>query len=107
MRQPSKRSTRSEAGEATLVTALGLLEYLDDLPGFLARLRGFDRPTVATYHAADDTPGVERTALGWQNHMTRAEFLSMCQSAGFDISARWVFDGHQSLFHLRPSPPPG
>ncbi len=96
-----------DAAGATLVTVLGLLEYLMDVPGFLARLRGLARPVIATYHARDDTPDVDRTALGWQSHLNRTDFLAACRSAGFDVSAKWVFDGHQSLFHLRPSPAAG
>lgn len=92
-----------QPGEATLVAVLGLLEYLGDVPGFLARLRSLDRPVIATYHAADDTAGADRGALGWQSHMTRMDVLEACRSAGFEASARWAFDGHQSLFHLQPS----
>jgi hypothetical protein len=56
-----------------------------------------------SYHAADDTPGLDRAGLGWQSHFNRAEFLAACKAAGFTASCQWIFDGHQSLFKLRPA----
>lgn len=89
--------------EATMVLALGVLEFLDpDLRRLLRRLRLYGRPVLATYHAADDTAGIDREALGWVNHLTRAELTEAFRAAGFRVAARWALDGRQSFFHLKP-----
>jgi hypothetical protein len=102
--------------EATILLALHVLEFLDaDLPRLLRRLRRYDLPIVGTYHATDDTEGVDRAALGWVNHLSRDALLAAFRKAGFAVQARWNADGPQSFFHLRPisvetpepSPPSG
>jgi hypothetical protein len=102
--------------EATMLLALHVLEFLDaDLPRLLRRLRRYDLPVVTTYHATDDTEGIDREALGWVNHLSREALLAAFRKAGFAVQARWNADGPQSFFHLRPisveapepSPPSG
>ncbi len=86
---------------ATIVTVLGLLEYLVDIPGFLRSLRTYELPVLLTYHTTDDTPGIDRKAFGW-NSYTRQDLVSVVQDSGFDFSADWTFDGRQSLLLLNP-----
>jgi hypothetical protein len=89
--------------EATVVLALHVLEFLDaDLLRFLRRLRLYDLPVIATYHATDDTPGIDREALGWVNHLSRDALIAAFRKAGFKAEIRWGIDGPQSFFHLRP-----
>jgi hypothetical protein len=89
--------------DATVVTALGLLEHADpDLPGWFKRLRRLSRPVLASYHPTDDTAGIDRPALGWINHLTRQQLHDAAEAAGFQVTARWAFDGHQGLLRLRP-----
>jgi len=83
--------------DSEIVTVLGALEYLPRLPGFLAALRALDAPILASYRAADDTPGTDRKALGWRNHLGRREISDMFTQAGFKTEIRWAFDGRQSL----------
>lgn len=84
------------------VTALGALEYVTDLPAFMAALRAYERPLTLSYHATDDTADLDRAVYGWANHWSRAAFQRICEQAGFAGSARWAFDGRQGLVSLRP-----
>jgi len=89
--------------DATILTALGLLEYADpDLLGWLRRLRALDRPALVSYHPADDTPGIDRATFGWLNHLTRQALQEAAEAAGFAVAARWRFDGWQALLRLNP-----
>lgn len=96
----NRRELPGEAEGVDLICALGLLEYLDDLPGFLKRLAAVGRPLMVSYHPLDDAPGLDRAALGWRNHLTRRDLLQAFRAAGLRWRAEWVLDGHQGLFHL-------
>ncbi|GEM_PF-2797819 len=87
---------------AEVITLLGALEYLPALPKFLAALRGLQTPVLASYHSADDTPGIDRESLGWINHLTRQELSEVFAQAGFKTDIRWAFDGRQSLIKATP-----
>jgi hypothetical protein len=89
--------------EAMVMLALHVLELLDaDLLRLMRRLRRHDRPVVATYHASDDTGGIDREAPGWVNHLSRGELVEIFRQAGFETHARWAVGRPQSFFHLRP-----
>jgi hypothetical protein len=60
-------------------------------------------PVLASYHPADDTAGVDRHALGWVNHLTRAALQEAADAAGFKVRARWAFDGAQAMLRFSPS----
>jgi hypothetical protein len=68
----------------------------------LRRLRGLDRPAFVSYHPLDDTPGVDRAAFGWLNHLTRQALQEAAEAAGFAVTARWRFDKWQALLRLNP-----
>jgi hypothetical protein len=89
-------------GEATHVAAIGVLEYVEDLPAFLQALRGYNLPAFVSYYATDDTPDVDRAALGWKSAYRRNELMRMFIAAGFQPAPKWAFDGWQSLFRLIP-----
>ena len=89
-------------GETSLITALGALEFVPRPADFLQALRRADKPIMLTYHARDDTGQVPREELGWQNHLTRAELLSLFSQCGLRPQVLWRFDDYQSLFRLTP-----
>jgi hypothetical protein len=64
------------------VTVLGVLEYLSDVPGFLARLRGLSCPAVVSYSVAVRDDPAYRRALGWANDYGEAEILDLFVAAG-------------------------
>lgn len=90
---------------ATHLVIFGWLELLTpDLPRLLRLLRRYDRPIVASYHATDDSAGIDRAAHGWVNHLDRKTLAAACRKAGFRLTASWARLGSQSLLHLRPQP---
>lgn len=88
--------------QTTLVTVLGLLEHIEDVTGFLARIRKYNVPVLLTYHAVEDIPHIDRSAFGWKNSLTRQELISLVRTAGFSHTVDWAFDGCQSLLELDP-----
>lgn len=91
--------------QATLVTVLGLLEHIEDVTGFIMRIRKYNVPVLLSYHAAEDTPGIDRSSFGWKNKLSRQELFSITNVAGFNTTADWSFDGHQSMLTLEPRSP--
>jgi Sulfotransferase family len=87
-----------------LVAALGLLEFVADLPRLIAGLARYALPVIASYYAADDTGELDRSAFGWRNHLTRDGLGRMVRAEGFALAARWAVDGRQSILRLEPAP---
>lgn len=90
-------------GRATVIAAIDLLEYLPDLNQFLKALRKAGKPVLITYHAIEDTPGVDRAALGWVNHLTRRQLSNRLNVAGFRVTAKWAIKQGISLIRARPA----
>jgi tetratricopeptide (TPR) repeat protein len=90
----------------THVTALGVIEYIYDLPSFLRDLRATNRPVVLSYNPADMTRHLDRPALGWVNHLSLAELENALEEAGLAVIVRLPIDGNQVLFRLSPDRPP-
>jgi hypothetical protein len=88
---------------ATIVVALDLIEYLPDLNVFLKALRQINKPVLLTYHATEDTAGVDRKAFGWVNHLTRRQLTNRLNSAGFRVTAKWAIKNGLSLIRARPA----
>lgn len=95
-------------GTASIVVALGIVEYVRRLRRFLRALRAYELPVLISYPCTDDTAGIDREALGWANHLSRRDLQRALAATGFKSVAAWSFDGHQSLLKLRPVaiPPP-
>lgn len=89
-------------GQATMVVALGVLEYVRRLPRLLRALRAYELPVLISYPCTDDTAGVDREAMGWVNHLSRRQLQRGLAATGFKPVAAWAFDGQQSLLKLRP-----
>ncbi|MEX2297762.1 MAG: sulfotransferase [Dongiaceae bacterium] len=89
-------------GKATLIAALDLIEYLPDLPRVLSALHKLGRPVLMSYHATDDTDGVDRAAMGWVNNLSRSEFVALLQQTGFRVTAKWGIRNGLSLIRARP-----
>jgi hypothetical protein len=89
-------------GTATLVVALDLIEHLPDLKRVFAALHKLGRAVLMSYHATDDTVGIDRAGLGWINHLSRSEILALLQQAGFRVTAKWNIRNGLSLIRARP-----
>jgi tetratricopeptide (TPR) repeat protein len=92
---------------ATLVAALGVLEYVFDPVAFLRQLGAYALPVVLSYCPADLAPGVDRGALGWVNHLTRQGLVDALRDAGLHVRAERRIDELQLLFSLAPRPTRG
>ena len=90
-------------GRGTVVAALDLIEYLPDLNLFLKALRKNGKPVLMTYHATDDTKGIDRAALGWVNHLSRRQLTNRLNAAGFHVTAKWDIKLGISLIRARPA----
>ncbi|NKB49458.1 MAG: hypothetical protein GKS02_08850 [Alphaproteobacteria bacterium] len=91
-----------DAPDADLITVLGSLEHVADVPRFLNAVKDRNTPMLLTYHASNDTQGLDRMRFGWQNHFSRDDLEGLFSEVGFQVNSLWAFDGHQSLFRLRP-----
>jgi len=87
---------------ADIALLIGMLEHVQDVPRLLAGLRASGLPAIASYHATDDTVGLDRASYGWTSHLDREALLAAFAAAGFAATPRWAFDGRQSLFRLAP-----
>jgi hypothetical protein len=98
------------ATEFDVAFCLGILEYLDDLPGFLARLRGRCRLAVLSYavaDAADVTSTHARRAWGWHSDDTGDEFGRELERQGLRVCAYApVDDGSTGVWLVEPSSRP-
>jgi len=93
-------------GPATIVVALGILEYARRPQRFLQAARRYELPVLLSYPCTDDTGDLDREALGWANHLSRRQLQRGLAAMGFRTVAAWAFDGRQSLLRLRPVPIP-
>lgn len=92
--------------DCDIVFALGVLEYLADIPAFLAKLRALGKPAVLTYSVTDRDGPRDRRALGWANDHTQAEILSLLDMAGMPGFLGMFLENGQILVRAEPKPLP-
>ena len=90
--------------QATLITVIGALEFVESLGAFFDVLRKLEKPVLMTYHATDDTKDLDRTAFGWTTHLSRQQLVNIATKNNFSVNQAWAFDGRQSLLKLAPKP---
>lgn len=72
--------------DATMIVALGLLEYVTDISGFIKELREkYELPVIISYHPLDNILLEKRTELGWLNHLRKSELKLVLQNSGLYI----------------------
>jgi hypothetical protein len=59
---------------------------------------------LITYHASEDTPGVDRAALGWVSHLTRRQLSNRLNAAGFHVT-KWDIKRASASIRARPAAP--
>lgn len=90
----------SEA-EASCVVALGLLEYMHDIPTVLLNLAGRFGCVVCSYLPTDTTPSVEqRRATGWVSDYSIDELENAFAAAGLAIERKEIYRGKTHLWRL-------
>jgi hypothetical protein len=83
---------------ADVVVALGLIEYLNDVPAFLGQI-GCD--AVISYAPADRLPTRDRASSGWKNSYTVESLSELFETTGFRIAAQVQCPGKQQIWSLR------
>jgi hypothetical protein len=84
---------------ADMAFALGMLEYVYDVPRFLRGLRAAVPRALLSYHPLDRNIGRDRWSLGWVNALNSAELAALLRHAGFK-SVRVVPYKPKLLFYL-------
>jgi hypothetical protein len=77
-----------DAASGDVGVAIGLLEYLDDLPGFLEyMLRTFHQVVFTYIPCSENAVGelLERRKSGWVTHATRRELLQLVRKMGASV----------------------
>ncbi len=100
---PWRQGQLPEPISVSLITVVGALEYVEDPGAFFGVLQVAGLPVLLTYHASEDSKDLVRARYGWRNSLSRGDLLQAFASFGFEVEARWAFDGRQSLFRLTPS----
>jgi methyltransferase family protein len=86
-----------------LACALGVLEYIADVPDFVRRLRAFAPAAVLSYTIFDCPRPLsppEREQRGWRSHYTRDQFETLLVSAGYRIEERVSVSQDRTLVWL-------
>ncbi len=73
-----------------IAVLLGVLEYVEDVPAALERLRRSVRHLVVSHSVKDARPDPERSMrrLKWKTLMSEEEFSTALENAGFSIADR-------------------
>jgi exopolysaccharide biosynthesis predicted pyruvyltransferase EpsI len=89
---------------ATHISVLGVLEYLNDPEGFWSWLSESRARIVLSYVALQASfPADRRRAMGWFNHFSRLDIISMAERAGFVLVAEESIAPDTTLFVFDPS----
>lgn len=87
---------------ATHISLLGVLEYIHDWRCFLRQLRARSLPVIMSYCPVDFTSHLDRSSLGWVNHLTLAQLCDGLSEAGLSIQSSTRVDGNQVFLKLTP-----
>lgn len=68
---------------ADFVVALGLLEYIFDVPKLLRQIARQIPQGLFSYHPLEKTPGRDRLAMNWVNALNSPEIIALFKQAGY------------------------
>lgn len=88
--------------QADLVTLLGVVEYLDNVPGLFRQIAAAGKPLLFTYCTTERHVEVDRGAHDWVNAFSTADLLAMLDEAAMEATRSYVFNGTQSLLIAQP-----
>jgi hypothetical protein len=69
-----------------VICALGVAEYLDDVPRFYREVRDRNVRFITSYHPHKARHVFDRPSLGWVNSLTFPEWIATIQDARFEIT---------------------
>ena len=87
----------------THITCLGVLEYLRNPQAFLRQLRAFQTPVVLSYCPTEFTAHLDRSGLGWVNHMSLRDLTGELGAADFFLQSSLRADNNQVLIRAVPN----
>lgn len=67
------------------LSALGVLEYLQNPVAFYEQARALQVPFVTSYHPVQPRHPIDRAGCGWVNALSLPEWLHLAESAGFQL----------------------
>jgi len=77
-----------------LITAIGLLEYLDDVPAFLKKIQKYGKELYFTYYQS------KIKGDAWVNHFRYPEILNMLKESGWQLKGlQPLVADEQALFN--------
>jgi len=86
--------------DCDVVSVLGVLEYIADVPAFMTKVRALNCSVVLSYNASDK-PGYP-TGVPWVNHYTQSDIIALCVAAGFPHYTGTSIENGQVLLRLEP-----
>ena len=91
------------AVESDVVSLLGVLEYVHDVPALFARLRRTGAKVIVSYNPVElGKSDRDRRAQGWFNDLTSAEICAEALNAGFRFVGMVTIDS-QHLYEFSPA----
>jgi hypothetical protein len=88
---------------ADVISLLGVLEYIHDLPRLFAVLRSRNVGIIASYNPVDlGKPDRDRPAQGWFNDLTTAEMAALAADKGLQLIGMVTIDP-QIVCEFRPA----
>lgn len=90
--------------EATVITVLGVLEYIYEPERFIKTLSAYKLPVIMSYNPTDSGLYPDRGGLGWVNHLSWEQLATACQQVGFQLYNLVRIDSSQVLLHMGCSP---
>jgi pyruvyl transferase EpsO len=97
------KNDRPDFEGATHISALGVLEYLNEPEAFWQWLGKARARVIFSYVTLNPSfPAQRRRALGWFNDLTRAEIVAMADRAGFDLVSEEPVPPDNELFVFDP-----
>ena len=82
---------------------LGLLEYIVDIDGLFTHLRHAKCDLVVSYCVTDLTADIDRTSLGWINHLSLMDLAMLFDRFDFRVERSDRIDELQFLMRLTPA----
>lgn len=97
---------KSAAAEADHITFLGVLEYIENVPALLEKLRKTGKNVLFTYHPTEISGHLDRASLGWINAFSQVQVFEMIKRAGLRVMNVERVNAIQYLYNLSPTEQP-
>ncbi|MGB8187138.1 MAG: hypothetical protein WCF37_19155 [Pseudolabrys sp.] len=91
------------ASQCDVIVMLGALERIADVESLFTHLRFCKRDIILSYCATDLAKDLDRTALGFANHLSFCDLALLFDRYGFRIECTTPIDDAQVLMRLTPT----